>query len=167
MAKLRAIACLHSKESVVPADSFWCSHCHFPSVSWFRLNNTCYLDWNRLQVVSTCLFKFNINRPSCFTIVSENPLFGECRARYNFVLVSDVLADESTLEQYSALLKNLLSFLSFLGQLLSVSKNLIINFSGFLIRKSRLVIRVTLELANKAVWGLVGFSDLKHGVLIV
>ncbi len=81
------------------------------------------------------------------------------------MLVSDVLADESTLEQYSALSKKLLSFLSFLGQLLSVSKNLIINFFWFLIRKSWLVIRVTLELANKTVWGLVGFSDLKHGVL--
>jgi hypothetical protein len=32
VAKLRAIACQHSKESVVPADFFWCSHCHFPSV---------------------------------------------------------------------------------------------------------------------------------------
>jgi hypothetical protein len=54
-----------------------------------------------------------------------------------------------------------------LGQLLSVSKNLIIGFFGFLIRKSRLVIRITLELANKTVWSLVGFSDLKHGVLTV
>jgi hypothetical protein len=54
-----------------------------------------------------------------------------------------------------------------LGQLLSVSKNLIIGFFGFLIRKSRLIIRVTLELANKTVWCLVGFSDLKHGVLTV
>lgn len=83
------------------------------------------------------------------------------------MLVSDVLADESTLEQYSALFKNLLSFLRFLGQLLSVSKNLIIHFFGFLIRRSSLVIRVTLELANKTVWSLVGFSDLKHRMFTV
>lgn len=83
------------------------------------------------------------------------------------MLVSDVLADESTLEQCCTFSKNLLSLFSFLGQLLSFSKNLIVGFFGFLVRKSRLGILVTLELANKTVWCLVGFSDLKHGVLTV
>ena len=140
MAKLCAVTGLHSKESVVSANSFWCSHCHFPSVSCSRLNNTCYFDWCRLHLVTTCLFETDIKRPRCFAVVSENPLFGEFRTRNNFVLVSDVLTDKSTLEYKSALFQELFSFLSLLRQFFSVSKNLIIHFFGFLIRKFRLEI---------------------------
>ena len=97
VAKSDAVACLHSKVSIVLAFIGWSGELYSPNIIFARLYLISYLNWFELHVIATSLNQMQVLRPSMLAVVSKGPLLDEAFSSLDLVFVPKAFLDETTL----------------------------------------------------------------------